>query len=421
MSEPIDDLTILRQQAELIRSSGILGQSRLLRLFNFLVECTAAGTAPKEAVIAADVFGKTTGFDVSQDSIVRVYIHNLRRKLDQYYSAAGKAEPARLVLPKGEYRLAVARLELSPAAQDSESEHGSHRGTRVGIALALAALVCIALWGVAHVYWPRSPMQVVRSSAAWTRLLQNDKPTVVVIGDYYIFGDTEQTTDVKRLIREFSINSKDDLDQFLQQHPDQADHFMDVGLGYLPTSSAFALADIMPVLASGETGRVRVMLMSALNPGDIKSANIVYIGLMSGLGTLQRLVFAGSRFRVGESYDELIDQKTNHHYFSTASQYAGEPKAAGTQFGYHDYGFFSTFSGLGGNQIVVIAGTQDEGLREMADVVTEPARLKELDNQAAGKKDFEALYEVLGMDSLDLNGKLIVISPLNPNTIWSPR
>jgi len=421
MGEQIDDLTILRQQAELIRASGILGHSRLIRLFNFLVECTAAGSAPKEAVIAADVFGKTTAFDVSQDSIVRVYIHNLRRKLDQYYSAAGKAEPVRLVLPKGEYRLAVARLELPPAVQNSGARHGSSRGSRVGIALALATLVCIVLGGVAYVYGPRSPMQVVRGSAAWVRLLQNDKPIVVVIGDYYIFGDTEQTTDVKRLIREFSINSKDDLDQFLQQHPDQADHFMDVGLGYLPTSSAFALADIMPVLASGEKGRVRVVLMSALNPSDIKSANIVYVGLMSGLGALQKLVFAGSRFRVGESYDELIDEKTDHHYFSGASQYAGEPKGAGTQFGYHDYGFFSTFSGLGGNQIVVIAGTQDEGLREMAEVVTDPARLKQLDNQAAGKRDFEALYEVLGMDSLDLNGKLIVASPLNPNTIWSPR
>jgi len=172
-------------------------------------------------------------------------------------------------------------------------------------------------------------------------------------------------------------------------------------------------------LSSGDKGRVRVVLMSALDPSDIKSANIVYVGLMSGLGTLQKLVFAGSRFRLGDSYDELIDSKTDHHYVSGANQYAGEPKGAGTQFGYHDYGFFSTFAGLGGNQILVIAGTQDEGLREMAEVVTDSARLKELDAHAGGKRNFEALYEVLGMNSLDLNGKLIVASPLDPNGIWS--
>jgi hypothetical protein len=58
--------------------------------------------------------------------------------------------------------------------------------------------------------------------------------------------------------------------------------------------------------------------MSSKGPSTIKSSNIVYIGLLSGLGSLQRVVFAGSRFRLGESFDELVDQKTQHHYYSGA-------------------------------------------------------------------------------------------------------
>jgi hypothetical protein len=415
------DQTSLQEQAEKIRVSGVLGQSRLIRLFNFLVECSAAATIPKEAVIAADVFDKTTAFDVSQDSIVRVYIHNLRRKLDQFYAGPGKDEPVRLVLPKGEYRLMVVSADMPPPVPDA-SPLGFGISRRqiwiAAVAAGLAVLVCVAVFGLVLYYRPSSPWQSARNSPIWTRLLQNDKPIVVVLGDYYIFGDTEQTSDVKRLIREFAINSKDDLEQYLQMNPELAEHYMDVGLGYLPTSSAFALANVMPVLAAGDKRRVRVMLMSSLDPGTIKSANIVYIGLLSGLGALQKVVFAASRFRVGDSFDELIDGKTDHHYFSGANQYAGDSSRR-FGVGYHDYGFFSTFSGVGGNQFVVIASTQDEGLRQMSEELTDRARLDELSKQAAGKADFEALFQVFGMDNLELNGKLLVTSPLNPSNIWT--
>jgi hypothetical protein len=415
------DQTSLQEQAEKIRVSGVLGQSRLIRLFNFLVECSAAATIPKEAVIAADVFDKTTAFDVSQDSIVRVYIHNLRRKLDQFYAGPGKDEPVRLVLPKGEYRLMVVPADMPPPVPDAlPLGFGISRRQSwiAAVAAGLAVLVCVTVFGLILFYRPSSPWQSARNSPIWSRLLQNDKPIVVVLGDYYIFGDTEQTSDVKRLIREFAINSKDDLEQYLQMNPELAEHYMDVGLGYLPTSSAFALANVMPVLAAGDRRRVRVMLMSSLDPGTIKSANIVYIGLLSGLGALQKVVFAASRFRVGDSFDELIDGKTDHHYFSGANQYAGDSSRR-FGVGYHDYGLFSTFSGVGGNQFIVIASTQDEGLRQMSEELTDRVRLDELSKQSAGKADFEALFQVFGMDNLDLNGKLLVTSPLNPSNIWT--
>jgi hypothetical protein len=61
---------------------------------------------------------------------------------------------------------------------------------------------------------------------------------VIAIGDYYIFGDTQGVIDVRRLIREFSINSKTDLETYLQTNPTSASQYMDVGLRYLPTSLA---------------------------------------------------------------------------------------------------------------------------------------------------------------------------------------
>lgn len=422
VSRPMDDSDPLHRQAEKIRANGVLGQSRILRLFNFLVESSSAGTIPKEVTIAAEVFGKTSAFDVAQDSIVRVYIHNLRRKLDQYYAGPGLNEPARLALPKGEYRLALIPRDLPPAEPTpASSKIYRHQRWMAGLAIGSGILLCVVLVGLDIFSRSHSPWQTVRTSQLWSRLLQNGKPIVIVLGDYYIFGDTDRTFDVKRLVREFSINSKDDLEQYLQMNPDKAENYLDVGLGYLPTSSAFALADITPMLASSENHQVRVMLMSALDPSTIKSANIVYIGLLSGLGVLQKVVFAGSRFHVGESFDELIDDKTQHHYVSGSPQYDGGGRRLGKAVGYYDYGFFSTFSGLEGNQIVIIAATQDEGLRRMTQELTNRVRLDALYKDADGKADLEALFEIFSMDNLDFRGKLLVVSPLNPNRIWTAR
>jgi hypothetical protein len=98
----------LLAQAERIRASGVLGRSaQVQRLFDFLVDCAASGRVPKETEIAVDAFSRGVGFDVALDSVVRVYMHKLRHRLDEFYLHAGREESHRIVLPKGEYRLSV--------------------------------------------------------------------------------------------------------------------------------------------------------------------------------------------------------------------------------------------------------------------------------------------------------------------------
>ena len=79
MQQPSD---LLQEEAQKIERSGALGRSRsYVRLLGFLVECSLNGRTPKELEIAMEVFGKGADFDPSQDSMVRVYAHNLRQKL----------------------------------------------------------------------------------------------------------------------------------------------------------------------------------------------------------------------------------------------------------------------------------------------------------------------------------------------------
>lgn len=415
------DPEALRSHAERIKASGVLGRSPLMqRLFDFLLECSIAGKAPKEIEVAVDAFGKGAEFDVSQDAMVRVYIHKLRRKLEEFYAGPGSAETVRLSVPKGEYRFAVEAAEVLATVEEAPGLASlppppTRRPWLMPVLIGSAVVNIIAIAFL--LLRPSSPaaddFRAVRENRVWAPLLNDDRPIFVVVGDYYIFGETDDSMEVKRLVREFDINSPQDLENHMKLNPDLADRYMDMELAYLPTASAYALRDVMPVLAPANK-RVRIVPMSQLNPAVIKSSDIVYVGYLSGLGMLGDYVFASSRLSVGDSFDELVDRGTKQRYISQAAgaSIRGERK-------FHDYGYFATFNGPSGNHIVVIAGTRDVAAMHMAETLTKADALHALTTTAGKTPGFEALYEVYGMDKLNLDGKLLLTSPLDSNTIWT--
>ena len=84
------------------------------------------------------------------------------------------------------------------------------------------------------------------------RLLADDRPIVIVVGDYYIFGETDNTMEVHRLIREYSINSREDLSDTCSSTRTKTDSYLNLDLTYLPSSIALALKDLVPILTTGK-------------------------------------------------------------------------------------------------------------------------------------------------------------------------
>jgi hypothetical protein len=406
-SSAADDTDTLRSEVSRVQASGVLGEARLRRMFDYLAERSLEGQSPKEIAIAIDVFGKSPDFDVSQDALVRVYIHKLRKALDEYYSSSGNPRGAELHIPRGEYRLKVsakAPIVLIPATPQTPR----HFRVRIAAALLGAAVVVGAL--VTWLWAPRSDLERVRASPIWSSLLKDDRPIIIVVGDYYLIGETDDSMGVNRLIREYSVNSKNDLDHYVQEHPELADRYMDVGLRYLPISTAFALRDVMVVLAP-QNRRISVSKMSDIEPSSLKSADIVYIGYLSGMGMLQDLIFAGSRFSVGDSYDEVFDKRTRVSYVSEiGSDIMDPPQPTGKEKTYHDYGVFEKVRGPGGNTIVVISGTRDAGVTQTAEVFTSAQKLKDLEQKSDVRLPVEALLEVSAVNGVNLNGKLLAES-----------
>jgi hypothetical protein len=391
----------LTAQVARVRESGILGRSHgLSRLFDYLADPERGGRTLREADVAQDVFGRE--LDLSGDASVRVYVHRLRKKLEEFYAGPGSSEPHRLVIPVGEYRLDVAEADVEVVAAPAPKARPRWLWPAVAAAAVLVAANAGAWWWVAREAAPSRELARTAASPLWAGI-GRDRPVIVVVGDYYIFGDTDYGDGPKRMIRAFEINSPADLDAWLMDNPQLQGRYVDLDTYYTPVGATLALREIMPLVrqAAGGIDRVRVITASHLTPDLMKSSDIVYVGYLSALRVLQEPVFEHSRFAIGSTYDELVDRKTGQSFVSGAGTASGDRPN-------RDYGYLARFEGAAGNHFVVVAGNRDIGVMQMAEVATDPKALAGLKIEREGA--VEALYEVDGVGRTALGAKRIIAS-----------
>jgi hypothetical protein len=379
-----------------VRASATLGESgRLLELFDFLAGRGADTPSASQSEIAETVFGQTeTSVD---DATVRVYIHRLRKRLDDFYNATGEGpDGARLTLPAGTYALRLTRENGEPVPSAIEQ-----RPRRIGtLALVAAGLLVLAgaffLGRVTEEGGDAPP-----ANAFWRPFLDSPRPKLIVVGDYYLFGEIDPVRPEEgRLIRDFRVNSPADLELMQDLEPDRYGSAEDVGLNYLPFSVAYGLDEIVPIL-SADGRQVSVIAASQLKADMLNYFDVVYVGLFSGMALLEDVNFMGSGFTLGESYDELQDRASGKIYVSEEAQSLTSPVY------YRDYGYVARFHSPGGALVAVVAGERDTGLRGVAPIAARAALPARLD-KVADSGDFEALYQITGQQGADLSETLLL-------------
>jgi len=402
----------LQALTDRIINSGVLGRSKTYgAILRYLVECSIAGKTPKEAAIAVDVLGRDAEFDVSRDSIVRVHIYHLRNKINQYYARYGKQEKYRLNIPKGQYIITTSLNE--EAEEPARGMTGKPLG-RQSVTPLLAALASILLLLNLLVddqpYEASEPiLSPIAGMEPWQSLLDDDLPILLVIGDYYIFGELDDAGNVTRMVREFNINSPLDLAGV----NNGKGRYLDLDLSYLPTGVANAMLHVRPLLCS-KADVISMKMMSDMDTADLADNHLVYLGYLSGVEPLLDLMFADSGLSIGATYDELINLETNEYYIGSSGLSGDE--------GFQDYGLVSTFPAPNGNQFLLVAGMRDEGLINIARQLTSTEALAELVDTAAFEgPSFEALYEVMGFDRTNFGGQLVYSRPLDTRVIWETR
>jgi hypothetical protein len=150
------DFELQRAELRSILSSQLFIRSQTLsRLLSYLCEKAFAGETNqlKEYSIAVDVFGRGESFDQDSDSIVRVEVNRLRKRLDEYYRSEGSGHSLRLVIPVGQYvpTFQSVRLQDKPSLAEQTGSLSvsavahAHRKTSWYVWVAIAALLFVGI------------------------------------------------------------------------------------------------------------------------------------------------------------------------------------------------------------------------------------------------------------------------------------
>ena len=119
-----------RAELEWLLESGVLGRSaNAVRVLRYICEESAAGRADrlKEYTIAVEALGRRADFNPQQDTIVRVTVHTLRKRLQEVYSQGeGASHGVRLVIPSGGYAVHFLSRDGKPSLEaEAPAAHSS--------------------------------------------------------------------------------------------------------------------------------------------------------------------------------------------------------------------------------------------------------------------------------------------------------
>lgn len=162
---------------------------RLRELLLYLGERTLSDPAYvlREQEIGVDVFGRHADYDTSHDTLVRVQVSQLRKKLQEHFSEEGRDEPLIIEIPKGNYapvfRPRAELVESAPAPPAYLPPVAAAASTRSMFAAGVAAgavLIGLTWWIFAVV---RQPAGTPAVNALWRQLFANGQTTYTVVAD----------------------------------------------------------------------------------------------------------------------------------------------------------------------------------------------------------------------------------------------
>ncbi len=137
-----------------LKKSGCLGKSKRQRaLVQYLLEVKIKGRADdiRESDIAMDVLGRPSSFNSTEDSIVRVEMHRLRKNLSLYNTQA--PDGYKIKLPKGSYELEI--IPLKPPSNETPADSPPQRRFS-RLRLAMISIEALALIGLIYLFIPKA-------------------------------------------------------------------------------------------------------------------------------------------------------------------------------------------------------------------------------------------------------------------------
>jgi hypothetical protein len=369
-----------RELAGRIAASAAFQKSnRLRQLFLFLCEraISSPGTVVHEQDIGAGVFGRPADYDTSQDTLVRTNVYQLRKKLQQYFEAEGRAEPIIVEIPRGVYTPVFCdrpaeneNEEPVPAPVTAPAPTPRSRLTFVFAVLALAGAV-LSIWlavrggkGNSASLGPGFGPVVDR---VWLQVFGNGRNTSVVLADTnmaFFSHVTGREIDLRRYkAKEFNRLVDETI-----HNPEQREGIKTLLLWYGTSVGDARTAARIAALHAIHRLPLNIVPARDFETSELQSNNVVLLG-----GT------------TSNPWVELFNPKLR--YFAPANWKPGVE-------GYCRVALLPNIGG-GGN-ILMLAGTDEASVAAGIELVSDERRVGQLRSALhLGKRDRIPFFEVL--------------------------
>ncbi|MCL3780559.1 hypothetical protein EMN47_09200 [Prolixibacteraceae bacterium JC049] len=362
----------------------------------YLVEETLKGESPKEFQIAFDVFGKRA--DSDKEKNIRIYIHNLRKKLADYYANEGANDEIQFEIPKGNYEV-VFHIDKKAMVKS--------RIRLMAPYLFVAGFILFIFSGILF-FQKKGPKAT--KHFIWKELHQSNFPTLIVLGDHYFFGSRNPVGGFG-ITRQTSINSDKDLENWIEEHPEIKDDIRKSTQTYINKQAPFGLYKIMTILGGGQTS-IDLQYSSTFMWEHVANKNVVFIGSYKTQNILQQV-----HKKLGIEY--LINQ-TILNYTVNDSTISYDTRTEG--FLTIEYASFCYFKTSEGRCYMSFMCNSDVGNMAVLKFLSKPENLKMMEEKTLNFEgdNFKAVFEVKGQRDTDFQIKLARIDEIKANIeeIW---
>ncbi|NME71746.1 helix-turn-helix domain-containing protein [Flammeovirga aprica] len=259
-------------QLNKLASDKAFSRSKInIRLLKFLVESTLKGEDIKEVTIGTEFFGINYN-PIKSDNKVRVYIYHLRKKLEEYYNTTATPEEIVFRIAKGQYGVQFEKYQ-QPKKETSTSNQKW---------FGLLLIPIIVLIGY---------LSIQKSiNDFWVTLMKNELPTTVIFGDYFTI-EGPISTGRKGIIRDYEINSEDELQAFIVNHPEHKniEKFEASRHHYFNWMAPYCSKTITQFWAPYDYP-FEITQVSEWSVSQIENKNLVYFGQSKSMGVLKNIL-----------------------------------------------------------------------------------------------------------------------------------
>lgn len=406
------DMHQKERAAEHLLKSRLFNKSPLLSAFLSYV-CHRAIEDPSvritEYEIGTQVFGRGDNFDTREDNIVRNYVRQLRRRLQDYYAGEGAQDPVHIDIPRGGYApvftavippsasplewLPNSELEAATPSTPSPAAQIWRSGKSLWLVPLLILLVLLSM-GVYRAAFSRATTsgRPDALSPFWSQLFNANRDTFIVLPDtgFVIMQQANHRT--------FSLS------EYLQWH-DGSGIPADLAMYYLRSESytsissvniANRLRDLREVIPN----RLLIRAAPDMRFEDFQNGNVILIGSN----------FSNPWTELFSKHTDFLfhnDLHADHYWIEDIHPRSGEPRTYESHYMDHTHITYASIVFLpnlsGSGHVLLLQGLDSAGTQAVADfMMRKDGQKTVLEQMAATSKGtmngFELLFKVVSLD-----------------------